>query len=168
VKGAVNDYAECACVDRAGDGRRVDLIWMGTSAFAEPKASDYSWLEFWSGEVGAIGGGALGYLMSSRCVGYSCIGVVFRWMNVGRALGASTLVAVAGQLLGVEGNIGAAYLATGLLWFGVSLLVTNLSILPGVPAALATIGYNIGAKMKSDKSKPAALSWQLPLVAWRF
>ncbi|MBI1742355.1 hypothetical protein HYR54_04725 [Candidatus Acetothermia bacterium] len=32
----------------------------------------------------------------------------------------------------------------------------------------AGFGYNIGAKMKSEKSKPVGLSWHLPLVALRF
>jgi hypothetical protein len=39
---------------------------------------------------------------------------------------------------------------------------------PLVLALVAAIGYNWGAKMKADTTKPAAVGWQLPLIAWRF
>ena len=90
-------------------------------------------------------------------------------MSLGRALGASTGVVLAGLRYGVDGNIWGAYLATGLWFIGETFTpLEYVLIWPGIPAALATIGYNIGAKMKSDKSKPAALGWYLPLVALRF
>lgn len=172
------------------------VVWgMGLSAFAEPKPSDFLMEEFVGGELGAIGGGVLGVGMvnviasitgaSSRCDGWEdCLSGALLGVNLGRALGASTGVILAGTERGVEGNIWGAYLATG-LWSVVSpiilaktlikgsrqdelLLLAFLSAAPGIPAALATIGYNIGAKLKSDKSKPAALSWSLPVVALRF
>ncbi len=112
-------------------------------------------------------------------------------INPLRALGASTGVVLAGHRLGVSGNIFMAYLANG-LWLTIQaamIFFTKVSVYekdmndyekfllgveeflldtPGIPAVLATIGYNIGAKMQSDQSKPAALSWQMPLVALKF
>ena len=182
------------------------VVWgMGSSAFAEP-----NWQEFWSGELGALGGGFVGaslclfgrtpcealmhkvldqnvfqltkknpsaYVQGCGDYGLVC---VFFGMNIGRALGASTGVVLSGSAYGVEGNILAAYIATG-VWLVSSILLSKLGvdgnaisqyiqymIIPGIPAALATIGYNIGAKMKSDKSKPAALGWYMPLIAVKF
>lgn len=88
--------------------------------------------------------------------------------NLGRALGASTGVVLAGMMFGVDGNIWGAYLTTG-LWFVTTLYVERwLPLVPLVPALVATIGYNWGAKMKSEKSRSAALGWKLPLVHLRF
>ena len=96
----------------------------------------------------------------------------------GRALGASIGVIYAGSRNGIEGNIWGtlamtgSWLAlttfTGLVEIPVLDAVGNAARMPLVPAILATIGYNLGARMKSDKSKPAALDWYLPLVALRF
>ncbi len=88
-------------------------------------------------------------------------------MNLGRALGASTGVVLAGSAFGIDGNIWAAYGATG-LWFVATLYMEWLQLVPLVPALVATIGYNWGAKVKSEKSRSAALGWGLPLVNLRF
>ncbi|MBI3460446.1 hypothetical protein HY009_05910 [Candidatus Acetothermia bacterium] len=166
---------------------------LGISAKAEPKPSDYWSQEFFFAELGAVGGGIMGFVVcaasgssdnckymyslltgeSDVCGGGLCNSFLVG-ISLGRALGASTGVVLTGWILGVEGNILAAYLATG-LWFISPGLLPFLPVewreifwAPLVPAIVATISYNIGAKMKSDKSKPVGLSWHLPLVALRF
>ena len=170
---------------------------IGVGARAEPKPSDYWVAEFVGGEVSAIGGGGLGFLISVKLFPESNCDLNCRFsrpdlldlllMNLGRALGASTGVVLAGASQQVDGNIWGAYLATGIwfadsllewycsnyyncVWYSSPLLQVNLFVtfIPGIPAALATIGYNIGAKMKSDKSKPAPLGWHLPLISVKF
>lgn len=114
------------------------------------------------------------YGRENPCRGYFKRGVLFcpydrgqlLPFHFGRALGASTGVVLTGLQAGVDGNILGAYLATG-LWFAASsylILIESpmeefhvLWIMPYVPAFLATVGYNIGAKMRSDRTKSAAL-----------
>lgn len=153
-----------------------------------PQPSDYWVAEFLIGEIGAILGGSLGLSIYDAywdhifrwlynrepCSGYLKRGFLFcpdDWgetflLNLGRALGASTGVVLTGLLVGVEGNILGAYLATG-LWFA-ACNRNSCWIIPFVPAFVAIVGYNIGAKMKADKGKSPALGWRLPLFEWRF
>ncbi|MBI1742361.1 hypothetical protein HYR54_04755 [Candidatus Acetothermia bacterium] len=51
--------------------------------------------------------------------------------------------------------------------FTIAILLGGATVL-AVTAIGATIGYNNGAKMKADKSKPAALSWHMPLISVKF
>jgi hypothetical protein len=170
------------------------IAGIDTAAFAQPKPGGYITGELNFGELGAIFGGAMmfygavvvGWSIVDRdllpiCRHYYSSCALHSYMlniNSGRALGASIGVMTYGSSVGVEGNIWGTFVATG-VWFAVTTLLPSffpdtldgllsLGIIPGIPAVLATIGYNIGATMKSDKSKSAALSWNLPLVALKF
>ena len=153
-------------------------------AMAEQPA-DYYGSEFWFAEFGAFFGGFVGYFAASES-GFCSGGIhsnsfFFSWdicpmlfWDTGRALGAGLGVTFTGLNYGVEGNVLMAHLlplvsltGTALLKYTVPRLdplapLFALIHLPGVPALLATIGYNIGAKMK-DTGQPASLPWRLDL-----
>ena len=109
-------------------------------------------------------------------------------LPVGMILGATLGVSRAGEGYHIQGNVPAALVGAIVgqsVGIGISFIISSYSLervfnyraggwktylLVGslTTAVGATIGYNIGAKMRSDKSQPAALNWYLPLIAVRF
>ena len=161
------------------------VVWgMGLSAFAEPKPSDFLMEEIglgilgglltdWVGESGCSVGSDVHLCNSFKIDG---VAVAIVWVPLGTSLGVITI----GSLHSVAGNVPLTILfaVVGSVVVGYNVFSSNDSsyfdyvvkgaVWLGLTASLATAGYNIGAKMKSDKSKPAALNWSLPVVALRF
>lgn len=165
----------------------IAVVALEGSGFAQaraPRPGDFWLQQFAFGVTGELAGGLLGLgVLSAACAQFESVcfspsyGLLylpvsggardpaFLMMNLGRAAGALAGVAIAGALYGIEGNIVVAYMASG-LWF-LSTKVFPLTTLPTVPAVVATVSYNWGAKMRSSK-KPATLAWQMQLVSLRF
>jgi len=171
----------------------VAAVIIGAQGWAAPamatQPSDYYLSEFVTAEIGAIAGGFLG-LMTGWAVAQGA-GLAdkafYEWpagwtggWSMGRSLGASVGVTWNGESWGVQGNVLMAYLLPGVMLsvFPIvgllhladsNLIFTAIPHLPFVPAALAVIGYNIGAKMKGT-GQPASLPWTLDLpvlsLAW--
>lgn len=167
------------------------IAGMSTGALAQKSPRSFWTEEFLAAEVGAVLGGAIGLgIVHTACVRVeqSCdplyrlvvlqrripiegdlLSVIkltspgFHTVNMGRGIGALAGVALIGLLRGVEGNIWAAFLATQ-VWVAASQQIFLLKA-PLVPALVATVAYNWGAKMKTHKA-PAA--WSLPLLEARF
>ncbi len=78
----------------------------------------------------------------------------FQSVNMGRGIGAVAGVALVGVMRGVQGNIWAAFLATQ-AWVAASQQIFLLKA-PLVPALIATIAYNWGARAPQA---PAPLSF---------
>ncbi|MDW8140964.1 MAG: hypothetical protein RMJ90_01590 [Candidatus Bipolaricaulota bacterium] len=176
---------------------------MAWPALAQPaaQASDYVVLEFVFGLQGALLGGGAGFYATyfaltilqpcphdeterRACeLGNSVIALAVG-PNVGIPPGATFLgVALAGALVGVEGNVGLALVGSIAGTLLGSALAGNwvfeptdfsLVVNPVTMAALgATVGYNIGAKMRtpSSSSIPARLlsaSYEIVAARWRF
>lgn len=167
------------------------LVLVGSSVLAQQTPQSFWAEEFLAAEVGAVLGGAIGLgTVHTACmrIERSCdplyklvvlqqripiegdpLSVIklnspgFHTVNMGRGIGALAGVALIGLMRGVEGNIWAAFLATQ-AWVAASQQVFLLKV-PLVPALVATIAYNWGAKMKAQKT---SASWSIPLVAARF
>lgn len=175
----------------------VTLLAWTCIAPAQAKQPVGSYLaEFWAAEGFAFLGGLVGWswggeldkncyrsFLSGTYEEYQCELETLVWMN-GRTIGAIAGVWLAGSSAGVQGNIWGLVLLPG-LGLVASLLadhsetldlpefITKLltfSYAPFVPAALATIGYNIGATMKADSSgaKPSSLELDMPLFSFEF
>lgn len=180
----------------------VMLLALASPSFAgASQASDYIFIEFVFGLQGALLGGGAGFYAThlaltifSPCpevqperraceLGTSLLALLVG-PNFGIPPGATFLgVALAGALVGVEGNlwlslagsIAGTFLGSALAGNWV-LEPTDFSLVvnPVTMAALgATVGYNIGAKMRaSSSSTPPELllfgSYDLAVVRWRF
>lgn len=170
------------------------LMLVSGSALAQKTPESFLAEEFLAAEVGAVIGGAIGLgTVHTACmrVEKSCdplyriivlqqrvpiegdpLSVIkltspgFLTVNMGRGIGALAGVALIGVMRGVEGNIWAAFLATQ-AWVAASQQIFLLKV-PLVPALVATIAYNWGAKMKPTRGVPGAAWWSLPLFATRF
>ncbi|MCS6936155.1 MAG: hypothetical protein NZ610_05870 [Candidatus Bipolaricaulota bacterium] len=168
-------------------------------AQASAQASDYVVLEFVFGLQGALLGGGAGFYATyfalsilqpcpqaqpelRACeLGRSLLALVVG-PNLGIPPGATFLgVGVAGALVGVEGNLWLALVGSIAGTLVGSALAGNwvfeptdfsLVVNPVTMAALgATIGYNIGAKMRrSPDALPDDLlpSYEIALLRWRF
>jgi hypothetical protein len=191
----------------------VTLALVATGADAKAaQPGDYLVSEILNGEVGAIEGGVVGWIVchpapiglifappptrvavvvslvqateaspQPRCLGeniadWGLAGTFLDspslWIDLGRAVGASTGVVRTGLDSGVEGNIGLAYGAT-LLWailteYELHLDKNIIVDVPFLPDFIATIAFNWGAKMKGNNTQAVNLSWQLPLFDLSF
>ncbi len=140
--------------------------------------------------VGALMLDALG----SDCSGFICFGniaVLLQSLQVGRALGSVAGVYWMGGELGVRGNIWAA-LAFTTAWAAMSFdplfgffsefcsitltlhdpcngVLTTIWFFPGIPALLATLGFNLNASME-DITVNMLSDWnvELPLLEVQF
>jgi len=155
------------------------LGWSAPAMAKQP--SDYYDEEFWYAEIGAFLGGfvGLGGAFSGTWQGQWTWGMM-------RALGAGLGVFSAGEIYNVQGNVVMAFILPGILLtihpaFGMlSIESLHLKIfasagitfslngllgmpyVPLMPAVLAVIGFNMGAKVK-DTGQPASLPWRLDL-----
>ncbi|QAA76101.1 MAG: hypothetical protein BIP78_0335 [Candidatus Bipolaricaulis sibiricus] len=139
------------------------LALVGASAVAvEPQ--DAVLLEFLAGTAGGYAGAALGAYTLAWAFSFGATG----WEALGRAIlgaflgfaggtiGGSSLGVIAiGSWLGVEGNVGLAFLGaaagTGAafgLGFALQLPETILPFAPPAAAAGATAGFNVGARAR--------------------
>lgn len=167
------------------------VVLVGSSVLAQKTPQSFWAEEFLAAEVGAVLGGAIGLgTVHTACmrIERSCdplyrlvvlqqripiegdpLSVIkltspgFHTVNMGRGIGALAGVALIGLMRGVEGNIWAAFLATQ-AWVAASQQIFPLKV-PLVPALVATIAYNWGAKMKAHKT---SASWSLPLIEAHF
>lgn len=87
----------------------------------------------------------------------------FHTVNMGRGIGALAGVALIGVMHGVEGNIWAAFIATQ-AWVAASQQIFLLKA-PLVPALVATVAYNWGARAQRT---PAAVGWSFSAIELRF
>lgn len=166
------------------------LLFWESSALAQaraPRPGDLWVAQFASGVVGEIAGGVLGLgVLAAACAQIEsfCLFLepshlllhlpvrgwtrepAFLVINLGRAAGALAGVAIFGALHGIEGNIVVAYMASG-IWF-ITATAFPIIALPTVPALVATVGYQWGAKMKRPQSKAMDFSWQVPLISLWF
>lgn len=165
------------------------------------QASDYVFLEFVFGLQGALLGGGAGFYATyvaltilqpcpteqperRACeLGQSLIALAVG-PSVGIPPGATFLgVALAGALVGVEGNLSLALVGSivgtllgGALAGNWILEPTDFSLVvnPVTMAALgATVGYNIGAKMRHSPPPPSPMlslsqNYEVITVRWRF
>jgi|GEM_PF-1624285 len=169
------------------------LVLVGSSALAQRSPASFWTEEFLAAEVGAVIGGAIGLgTVHTACVRVesSCdplyklvvlqqripiegdpLSIIrlnspgFHTVNMGRGIGALAGVALVGVMRGVEGNIWAAFLATQ-AWVAASQQIFLLKV-PLVPALVATVAYNWGAKMKAPKT-PAAPAWSFSAIELKF
>jgi len=167
------------------------LVLVGSSASAQKTPQGLWAEEFLAAEIGAVIGGAIGLgTVHTACmrVERSCdplyrlvvlqqripiegdpLSIIkltspgFHTVNMGRGIGALAGVALIGVVHGVEGNIWAAFIATQ-AWVAASQQIFILKV-PLVPALVATVAYNWGAKMKAQTA-PAA--WSFSVLAARF
>ncbi len=169
----------------------VLVALVGGSAWAQRSPTSVWAEELIGAEVGALIGGAIGLgTVHTTCVRFekSCdplyriivlqqripiegdlLSVIkltspgFHTINMGRGIGALAGVALIGVMRGIEGNIWAAFLATQ-AWVAASQRIFLLKA-PLVPALVATIAYNWGAR---GKTQTAPAAWGLSLFAARF
>jgi hypothetical protein len=169
------------------------LVLVSSSALAQ-RSPERLWAEeFLAAQVGAVIGGAIGLgTVHTACIRVerSCdplyrlivlqqripiegdpLSVIkltspgFHTVNMGRGIGALAGVALIGVMHGVEGNIWAAFIATQ-AWVAASQQIFLLKV-PLVPALIATVAYNWGAKMKAPKTS-AALGWSFSAIELKF
>ena len=160
------------------------LGWTAPAMAKQP--SDYYLAEFVPAEFGAIAGGVIAGFASFSLTGliwvvdgkefydYQRWALVLGGWGMGRAFGAGLGATWTGESYGIQGNVIMAYLLPGvslvvlpISWFLGFLEASNINPLaiphlPLVPAVLAVIGFNMGAKVK-DTGQPASLPWSLDL-----
>jgi len=165
------------------------LVVISGSALAQRSPA---WAEgFLAAEVGAVIGGAIGLgTVHTACIRVerSCdplyrlvvlqqrvpiegdpLSVIklnspgFHTVNMGRGIGALAGVALIGVMHGVEGNIWAAFIATQ-AWVAASQQVFILKV-PLVPALVATVAYNWGARASKTHAAPA---WSFSAIELKF
>jgi len=134
--------------------------------------------------VDGIGGGCASFI----CTDFS---ILLQPVQIGRALGAVAGAAWLGHELGVEGNVWGAFALTG-IWVAMSFdplfgffsefcsitpsihdscsgVLSTIWFFPGIPALLATVGYNINASIKAlPNNSSSNWSINLPLVQFQF